>query len=553
MQSSATLSEVSLPTWWRRGLSGLLIATLVAVLLAGFVGDTAEAQERTDAIRIVARKLDDGRIEFGLQQRLADDSWSDRLLPSRRFFPTTATVDRWLVSSTLTPGARIVARRLADGRVEFGLQHRLADDSWSDRLLPSRRFFPTTATVDRWLVSSTLTLDTGAVETAPASPEDAGGDGHAACQPRGIQNTTAGFPLPAVFLPAIGTVRVAVLFLDFPNAQAAHTTRRESDSSLAHIETYLESASYGRLDLQFEPLHRWLRAEHDFDDYNLDGRSIWDGERWVSVGVTPQEEAVRLADPHIDFTGNGMALVVMPSSHFSGGAAGVQTPPLATDEDSVAHAPLVNLRVRPERPAEPIDWGEVMAHEMTHSFGLADLYPHVVTRPERPAGTTWAGARFGLLGLDVYYPAVGGNTGYVTHPEMLAWSRWQLGWLTTGQVRCVTEDSATITLHPVADPGDRIAMAAVPLSDTEVIVVESRRRIGYDDIPWGSDGVLVYTVDATLGSGALPLKVGGDTGSGTIDRSPFLTEGQSLSLRGYTIAVRSATSSADTIVITKSG
>ena len=555
MRSSLRFDAPLSSTWWRRSLSGLLIATLITAFFTGFIGDAADAQANSNAVRIVARKLADGRIEFGLQQRSADNSWSDRLLPSRRFFPTTATAGRWLVSSPLTLGARIVARKLADGRIEFGLQQRSADNSWSDRLLPSRRFFPTTATVGRWLVSSTLSLETNAVQAESESSVAADTNGHAACRPRGIQNSTTGFPLPSWTLPATGMVRVAVLFLDFPNAPATHTTRHESDSSLTYIETYLESASYGRLDLQFEPLHRWLRAEHDFDDYNLDGRSIWDGERWVKVGVAPQAEAVRLADPHIDFTGYGMALVVMPSSHFWGGASGVQTPPLATDEDAIAYAPLVNSWVRPERPAEPFDWGDVMAHEMTHSFGLADLYPHVVTRPDPPVGRAWVGARFGLMGLDVYYPATDGNAWYVTYREMLAWSRWQLGWLTTGQVRCVTGDSATIVLNPVADPGDGIAMAAIPLSDTEVIVIESRRRIGYDDVPGGarSGGVLVYTVDATRGSGALPLKIGNDTGSGTIDQSPFLTEGQSINLRGYTLTAQSATSTTHTVTITRSG
>ena len=90
------------------------------------------------------------------------------------------------------------------------------------------------------------------------------------------------------------------------------------------------------------------------------------------------------------------------------------------------------------------------------------------------------------MGLDVYFPAADGNTGYVTYPEMLAWSRWQLGWLTIRQVRCVTGDSATIVLNPVADPGDGIAIAAIPLSDTEVIAIESRRRIGSDVVPGGA-------------------------------------------------------------------
>ena len=53
-------------------------------------------------MRIVARKLDDGRIEFGLQQRQPDNTWGDRQLPRVRFFPTTATVGNWLASSSLT-------------------------------------------------------------------------------------------------------------------------------------------------------------------------------------------------------------------------------------------------------------------------------------------------------------------------------------------------------------------------------------------------------------------------------------------------------------------
>ena len=70
---------------------------------------------------------------------------------------------------------RIVARQLASGRVEFGLQQRQGDNAWGDRQLPRVRFFPTTATVDRWLASSSLTLTTARPRTTPepATPEPA--------------------------------------------------------------------------------------------------------------------------------------------------------------------------------------------------------------------------------------------------------------------------------------------------------------------------------------------------------------------------------------------
>ena len=122
-------------------------------------------------VRIVARKLDNGKIEFGLQQQQSDDSWGDRLSPTRRFFPASARVGRWLQSSPLPlavaaapedfsgdVSVRIVARRLSGDRVEFGLQQRADDGTWGEELLPTRRFFPASARVGRWLVSSPQNL-----------------------------------------------------------------------------------------------------------------------------------------------------------------------------------------------------------------------------------------------------------------------------------------------------------------------------------------------------------------------------------------------------------
>ena len=138
---------------------------------------------------------------------------------------------------------------------------------------------------------------------------------------------------------------------------------------------------------------------------------------------------------------------------------------------------------------------------------------------------------------------------------MLAWSRWQLGWLQPDQIQCVTDQHTTVTLHPVADPGQGTVMVAIPVSESEVIVVENRRKIGYDrgtdqvqqngaqtTIPaLATEGVLVYTVDATLGSGDLPLKVAGDSGNGQVDDYPNPRSGQSVTIHGYTITVVSTT------------
>ena len=131
----------------------------------------AVVESGADTVRIVARLLQNGKIEFGLQQRRHDGSWAQRVFPTARLFPTTAAVGRWLSSSSINLAVaeaadssdeqvrvRITARRLADGRVEFGLQ-RHDGTSWGERTVPTRRYFPADARVDRWLSSSVLTLD----------------------------------------------------------------------------------------------------------------------------------------------------------------------------------------------------------------------------------------------------------------------------------------------------------------------------------------------------------------------------------------------------------
>ena len=114
----------------RRARAACVGGLVLLALVGGAVVSGPVAGQETadgDVVRIVARKLDDGRVEFALQQRQPDSTWGDRQLPRVRFFPTSAGENRWLASSPLDLPAgavRIVARRLDDGRVEFALQQR---------------------------------------------------------------------------------------------------------------------------------------------------------------------------------------------------------------------------------------------------------------------------------------------------------------------------------------------------------------------------------------------------------------------------------------------
>ena len=416
-------------------------------------------------------------------------------------------------------------------------------------------------------------------EPDPAGePDPATGAGvdPSACRPRGTPYTTVGFPRPEVAAPSIGTMRVAVLFMDFPDVPATHTTQDEAALGLPYAEEYLETASYGRIDVEFVPLHRWLRAELSFEGY-LQRYAIGESR------VAPSAEAIRLADPSFDFTGFHAVMTVLPSSRFQAGNHTIGL--VHTDEKAIRLMAEVNTAYL-DRPRDPAPWGPVAAHELGHSLGLSDLYPYDASRhdlPDAPPGRIWVRSEFGLMGLytsflthpddgrlrvtgrDAFGQQLTGHTFYLDAAEMLAWSRWQLGWLDESQVLCLAADRSTVMLSPVADPGGATVMAAVPLSDTEVLVVEARRKIGYDaeqeerradgsllTVPTlATAGVLVYTVDASLGSGQLPMRIAGDSGNGQVDDYPILTRGDEVVVRGYTVTLVSSRGATRIVTISK--
>ena len=394
---------------------------------------------------------------------------------------------------------------------------------------------------------------------------DPGRPDSSSCRVYGVSTyATAGFPLPQWAAPSSGTVRVAVVFMDFPDATASYSTHDEAGQSLLFAERYLEEASYGALDMEFEPLHRWLRSEHEHTHYLAENRQSLGDTRLRDF----DSEAARLADPYVDFSEYDILMTVLPSQHFSGGTA---VGSVETDEGVVASTVRINALsplIRFNREStDPADWGWVAAHELLHTLGLADLYPIglAVERIEAPPGKLRLPAWFGVMGLEAhfllnqddrrvgnYFGAREGRTLPLSanDGEMLAWSRWQLGWLHAGQVRCVTGDDATVVLKPVAaDPGTATAMAAIPLTANEAIVVESRRLIGRDKGRLIEEGVLVYQVNASISTGRLPIKV-----VGVSDGSfPLLGVGESVTVRGYTITVVADDGDTHTVTIAKVG
>ena len=155
----------------RFGVARLLILGLVGLALAAAAiatGPTAQAHPGITTTEtsidvagaITARRLDDGRVEFGFRP-----SGGARIFPEQRYVPADAASNSWLVSSDVTHVddtlGRIIARRLDDGQMEFGFRV-----EGGDELLPHLRFVPA-VTSGGWLRSSELSFSVAPPDLAP--------------------------------------------------------------------------------------------------------------------------------------------------------------------------------------------------------------------------------------------------------------------------------------------------------------------------------------------------------------------------------------------------
>ncbi len=112
--------------------------------------------------RILARRLNDGRVEVGFRP-----TGGDVIRPAQRVILADAQVNRWVVSSDVVIDGvvvgRIAARLLPGGHFEFGF-----NPVGEARVLPRSRFVPADTAVGRWLRSSPITVPLpGPVLAAP--------------------------------------------------------------------------------------------------------------------------------------------------------------------------------------------------------------------------------------------------------------------------------------------------------------------------------------------------------------------------------------------------
>ncbi len=106
--------------------------TLGIIAIAIGTGVVESVDTRTVDVRVTARSVEGDRIEFAIQHRLPDGSWSERLYGARRFFGPAQRDGRWKVATpvqvevplvSLTEVPTVTATPNSDNRITIPLDY----------------------------------------------------------------------------------------------------------------------------------------------------------------------------------------------------------------------------------------------------------------------------------------------------------------------------------------------------------------------------------------------------------------------------------------------
>jgi M6 family metalloprotease-like protein len=250
---------------------------------------------------------------------------------------------------------------------------------------------------------------------------------------------------PDLMPPTVGELRIALLFIDFPNAPGRSAPKTSADLVFPALQDWYRTVSYGRLRIEALLVPHWVTLKHESAYYR--GEQITDAIR----------EAVAAVDAEVDFS-DVDAVYATPSAGEDVVGIGIVSKPLIADG----------------RAIRAVGWNVLgnLIHETGHILGLPDLY---VT------GAAWSFYRWDVM--------AGGS-----RPSGLyAWHRWKLGWLDPAQIACLRgAGRVQATVTPLEQRGG--VKAIVVRAEQKAYVAEVRQKLA-EDATICKTGVLVYEVD----------------------------------------------------------
>ncbi len=294
------------------------------------------------------------------------------------------------------------------------------------------------------------------------------------------QFTVAGFPSITPLTPRTGTVKWALIPVDFQDMQGEKDFRDRVSNDMKLLSEWFDTVSEGKLKVEWVLADNWVRLPGNSSDYIINK-----GVNNTPNGIKFFKTAMKSADPTFDFTNIQTVNFILP----------------------------INQNIA-EEGENGFPWDQHVLDTVTNegkisSFSIAGKYQ---TKDKKTLWNYWAHEFGHAIGL----PHVGGNTGYSpignwdvladqdgTSRELSGWIRFLAGWMSDDRIFCKDSNSVNkieMNLVPLSNKEPGVKLAIFPLSVNRALIIESRRVTKFScTTPTPRDGILVYHLNLTLG------------------------------------------------------
>jgi M6 family metalloprotease-like protein len=340
-----------------------------------------------------------------------------------------------------------------------------------------------------------------------------------------------GFPKATGRLPSNGVIRALIIPVDFADVPGNGNPENVFAEMTDGMNEYYFHVSANRVKFEFTTLRSWVRMPVSSSYHALGKWGEGDASGYWKL-------ALKTADPLVDFSLFDVVYVLspkeIPSSSIAYGPAG---PMLPNNGLTTNDGPVINISLSGADAWQIGGAWKWISHETGHLFGLHDLY-------------TTDTATYGQW--DLMSEAF--SRGVI---ELNSWNRYLLDWLSDSQVICldasnITGTGSEVLLDPIERNNTLTKSVVIKISNTKIVVVESRRNEGFDVMDSSNEGVLIYTVDMKIASQKGGWNVQRRPGSvATNFKDAALRAGEKIVTNGVTIEVLARDANGDRVKISK--